>query len=165
MGYTTPTPEPPFLPSRHTAMKRTFLLASTALATAALSTTSVAQADNAGPRTAPPVLTGVAWHAHTITENGVTHTVPEGSRAGLRFDADQSTVIGHDGCNRFSGEAAVNADGTAITFGGEYASTLIACYRPDHVDVIPSAGTYEARVTPHTLTLTGPDGHVITLRR
>lgn len=146
-------------------MKRTLLLASTALATAALSTTSVAQADNAGPRTPPPVLTGVAWHARTITENGVTHTVPEGSRAGLTFDADRRTVAGHDGCNGFSGEAVVDAERSTVTFGSEYASTMIACYPPDHVDLIPSAGTYEARVTAHTLTLTGPDGHVITLGR
>ncbi|WP_179851086.1 META domain-containing protein [Streptomyces sp. TLI_55] len=99
-------------------MKRTFLLASTAVATAALSTTSVARADNAGPRTPPPVLTGVAWHAQSITENGVTHTVPEGSRAGLTFDADQRTGTGHDGCNGFSGAAVVDAGRSTVTRRG-----------------------------------------------
>jgi heat shock protein HslJ len=146
-------------------MKRTFLLASTALATVALSTTSVAQADNDGPRTAPPALTGVQWHVDTVTVDSVTHPVPKGSRAGLMFDADKPSVTGHDGCNGFSGEAVVDSDRSEITFGSEFASTMIACYPPDHVDVIPSAGTYETQVTAGTLTLTGPDGHVITLRR
>jgi heat shock protein HslJ len=146
-------------------MKRTLLLASTALATVALSTTSVAQADNDGPRTAPPALTGVPWHVDTTTIDGVTHPAPKGSRAGLRFDADKHTVTGHDGCNGFSGEAVVDCDRSEITFGSDFASTMIACYPPDHVDVIPSGGTYETQVTADTLTLTGPDGHVITLRR
>ncbi|GGN22078.1 META domain-containing protein [Streptomyces fuscichromogenes] len=146
-------------------MKRTSLLASTALATVALSTTSVAQADNDGPHTAPPALTGVQWHARTVTIDGVAHPVPKGSRAGLMFDADKPAVTGHDGCNGFSGKAVVDSDRSAITFGSEYASTTIACYPPDHVDVIPSAGTYKAQVTARTLTLTGPAGQVITLTR
>ena len=146
-------------------MKRTCLLAATALATAALATTSAAQADEDGPRTAPPTLTGVEWHAHSVTVDGVTHPVPKGSRAGLTFHADKRTVRGHDGCNGFSGEAVVDVDRSVITFGDEYASTTIACYPPDHVDIIPSAAPYEARVTARTLTLTGPDGQVITLRR
>lgn len=146
-------------------MKRTVLLASTALATAALTTTSFAQSDNDGPRTAPPALTGVKWHAHTITVDGVTHPVPKGSRAGLMFNDDKRTLTGHDGCNTIWGKAVVDANQSAITFDSEYGATMIACYPPNHVDVIPSADTYEARVTAHTLTLTGPDGHVITLRR
>lgn len=146
-------------------MKRTLLLASTALATAALTTTSFAQSGNDSPRTAPPTLTGVKWHAHTVTVDGVTHPVPKGSRAGLMFEADKDTFTGHDGCNRVWGEAVVNVDQSAITFDSEYGATLIACYPPDHVDVVPSAGTYVAQVAARTLTLTGPDGHVITLRR
>ncbi|MFD3843648.1 META domain-containing protein [Streptomyces sp. NPDC058642] len=144
-------------------MKRTLLLAATALATAALTTTSFAQSGNDGPRTAPPTLTGVQWHAHTVTVDGVTHPVPKGSRAGLMFDDDKRTFTGHDGCNTIWGKARLDADQSAITFDTEYASTLIACDPPDHVDV--PTGTYEARVTASTLTLTGPDGHVITLRR
>jgi heat shock protein HslJ len=158
-------PEPFSLAPRHKVMKRTLLLASTALATAALTTTSFAQSGNDGPRSAPPTLTGVQWHAHTVTVNGVTHAVPKGSRAGLMFHDDKRTLTGHDGCNSLKGEAVVNADRSAVTFDSEYASTAIACYPPDHVDVVPPAGTYEARVTARTLTLTGPDGHVITLRR
>ncbi|MFF4271168.1 META domain-containing protein [Streptomyces sp. NPDC001536] len=146
-------------------MKRTVLLASTALATAALTTTSFAQSGNDGPRTAPPSLTGVGWHAHTITVDGVTHSVPKGSTAGLMFNDDKRTVTGHDGCNTIWGKAVVDVDRSTITFDSEYGATMIACYPPAHVDVIPSAGTYEARVTAHTLTLTGPNGHVITLRR
>ncbi|MFD3838440.1 META domain-containing protein [Streptomyces sp. NPDC058642] len=146
-------------------MKRTLLLASTALATAALTTTSFAQSGNDGPSTAPPALTGVKWHAHTITVDGDTHPVPEGSRAGLMFNDDKRTLTGHDGCNSLKGKAVVNADQSAVTFDSEYGSTLIACYPPNHVDVVPPAGTYEARVTAHTLTLTGSDGYVITLKR
>ncbi|WP_327714679.1 hypothetical protein OG381_03955 [Streptomyces sp. NBC_00490] len=59
----------------------------------------------------------------------------------------------------------MHADRSAVTFDSEYATTAIDCYPPDHVDVVPPAGTYEARVTARTLTLTGPDGHVIILRR
>jgi heat shock protein HslJ len=146
-------------------MKRTLLLTSTALATLALTATSFAQSGNDGPRTEPPALTGVKWHAHTITVDGVTHPVPNGSPAGLTFDADKRTLTGHDGCNRIRGKAVVNADQSRITFDSEYASTLMACHRPDHVAVIPPAGTYETRVTARTLTLTGPDGHAITLKR
>ncbi|NNN35079.1 META domain-containing protein [Streptomyces sp. S3(2020)] len=154
-------------------MKRTVLLVSTALATAALTTTSAAQSGNDGPGTAPPDITGVPspditgvpWRAHTVTVDGVTQTVPKGSRAGLEFDADERTVTGHDGCNKFGGKAVVHADRSAITFGGEYRSTLIACHSPDSVPINPSGGTYDARVTADTLTLTGPDGHVITLKR
>ncbi|MEU9731597.1 hypothetical protein [Streptomyces sp. NPDC048002] len=61
--------------------------------------------------------------------------------------------------------AVVQADGSAITFGGRYAGTAIACFPPDHVEVAPSAGTYEVRQAGRTLTLSGPDGHVIVLRR
>ncbi|MER6184250.1 META domain-containing protein [Streptomyces sp. NPDC001652] len=157
-------PEPSSLAPRHKVMKRTLLLASTALATAALTTTSFAQSGNDGPRTAPPTLTRVKWHAHTITVDGVTHLVPNGSRAGLMFNDDKRTFTGHDGCNTIWGKARVDVDESAITFGSKYASTLIACYRPDQVD-LPPTGTYEARVTARTLTLTGPDCHVITLRR
>ncbi|MEU9916177.1 META domain-containing protein [Streptomyces sp. NPDC051001] len=158
-------PEPVSLAPRHKVMKRTLLLASTALVTAALTTTSFAQPGNDSPRTAPPTLTGVTWHAHTITVDGVTHPVPKGSRAGLMFEAGMDTFTGHDGCNRVWGAAVVKVDQSAITFDSKYGATLIACYRPDHVDVVPSAGTYVAQVTARTLTLTGPDGHVITLRR
>lgn len=146
-------------------MKRTVLLASTALATAALTTTSFAQSDNDGPRTAPPALTGVKWHAHAITVDGVTRPVPKGSHAGLMFNDDKRTLTGHDGCNSLKGNAVVNADQSTITFDSKYGATMIACYPPNHVNVIPPAGTYEARVTAHTLTLTGPNGHVIALRR
>ncbi|MDQ0604617.1 heat shock protein HslJ [Streptomyces canus] len=128
-------------------------------------TTSFAQSGNDGTRTAPPALTGLEWHAHAITVDGVTHSVPKGSRAGLMFEADKHTFTGHDGCNRVSGKAVVNVVQSAITFDSKYGATMIACYSPDYVDVTPSGGTYEARVTARTLTLTGPDGHVIALRR
>ncbi|MEU6194105.1 META domain-containing protein [Streptomyces sp. NPDC047061] len=129
-------------------MKRTVLLASTVLATVALSAACAARSGNDGPSTATPTFTGVKWRAYAVT-----------------VDADNRTVIGHDGCNSFSGEAVVNAGRSAITFGGKYKATAIACCPPDHVDVIPSAGTYEARTTARTLTLTGPDGQVVSLRR
>ncbi|MFE6337836.1 META domain-containing protein [Streptomyces sp. NPDC057798] len=146
-------------------MKRTLLLASTALATAALTVTSFAQPGKDSPRTAPPTLTGVQWHAHTITADRVTHSVPKGSPARLMFDADKHTLTGHDGCNHIRGKAVVRADQSTITFDGEYVSTAIACYQPEHVDVIPPAGTYKTHVTAHTLTLTGSNGHAITLKR
>ena len=158
-------PEPYSLPPRHKGMKRTLLLSATVLATVALTTTSFAQSGADGSRTAPPALTGVKWHAHTITADGVTHPVPKGSRAGLTFNDDKHSFTGYDGCNSLRGNVVVNADQSAVTFDGNYGTTLVACYPADHVDVVPPAGTYEARVTARTLTLAGPEGHVITLRR
>ncbi|MGW5636775.1 META domain-containing protein [Streptomyces sp. NPDC003832] len=146
-------------------MKRTVLFASTALATAALTATSVAQSGGDGASARTPTLTGVEWRAHSVTVDGDTVIVPKGSRAGLRFAADRRTVTGHDGCNSFSGGAKVKADRSAVTFGGEYESTAMACYPPDHVDVVPPVGTYGIMVTGRTLTLTGPDGRVLVFKR
>ncbi|MBE8471329.1 hypothetical protein [Streptomyces justiciae] len=52
----------------------------------------------------------------------------------------------------------MDVDRSVITFGDEYASTTIACHPPDHVDIIPSAATYEARRPAPPMKKSSPSG-------
>ncbi|MFJ5263945.1 META domain-containing protein [Streptomyces sp. NPDC088387] len=142
-------------------MKRALILTCTAVATAALTSTSAAQ-----DRTPPPDFTGVEWVADSVTVGGVRHQAPGDAEGRLTFHTGKGTFSGWDSCNRFRGDAAVDVRRGTITFGEERVSTVIGCHPSAFLrHFAPVAGPHEVRATADTLTLTGPDGYVLVLRR
>ncbi len=106
-------------------------------------------------------VTGTEWTVTTLrTPDAVTSSLTLETAAPTLILADDGTVSGSTGCNRFSGPAEVG-DGT-ITFGA-LATTLAACIDPETTEIERHilgvlAGETTYVVDGPTMTLTAEDG-------
>ncbi|WP_353943719.1 META domain-containing protein [Streptomyces sp. HUAS MG91] len=107
---------------------------------------------------------GVHWTVRSMTVDGTTTRAPNG--AYLEFVSDQR-VRGNYGCNRFDARATVTDTGVAL---GKSATTKMYCedkkqraFEKSLAHALAAENTVKTSDDDSRLTLTGPDGAVISL--
>ncbi|MER6671942.1 META domain-containing protein [Streptomyces sp. NPDC000983] len=105
-----------------------------------------------------PALTGTEWTVDTLTQGKTAESLPKGVEVHFTL-AEDGTVSGSLGCNKFRGEATVK-DGV-IDFG-RLSTTRMLCEGPAMkteramIDILSGKVSYQQK--DRTLTLTNPPG-------